>query len=220
MQMVVEGHEILKNSVELANDLRKSINEIPGLFCFGKEVLTKAGAYDFDPTKITVNCRNLGISGYTLEQILANEYKIQVELSDLYNILAVVTIGDTIESVSMLNFALQEISARFGLVDFIEDIMEMPRIPPRLMSPRDAFYGSTKQVVIEESVGEICAEIIMAYPPGIPIITQGEIITEEIVQYIKILKMSGLDVQGTEDPYVNYVKVIDVQVVSQIVPIA
>jgi len=220
MRMVVEGHEILKNSVELANDLRKSINEIPGLFCFGKEVLTKAGAYDFDPTKITVNCRNLGISGYTLEQILANEYKIQVELSDLYNILAVVTIGDTIESVSMLNFALQEISARFGLVDFIEDIMEMPRIPPRLMSPRDAFYGSTKQVVIEESVGEICAEIIMAYPPGIPIITQGEIITEEIVQYIKILKMSGLDVQGTEDPYVNYVKVIDVQVVSQIVPIA
>lgn len=220
MQMAIEGDVLLDKTIELANELRRDINTLAGLYCFGKEVLLKEGAFDFDPTKITINCRGLGISGHTLETILADEYRIQVELSDLYNVLAVITIGDSKESITKLMHALTEISERFGEVEYIENICTIPSIPPRVLSPRDAFYSKTVSLSLDESIGAISAEMVMAYPPGIPIICQGEIISEEIVQYIKMLKMTGLDVQGTEDLEVNFIRVIDEHKNYVIAPIA
>lgn len=220
MQMATEGEDLLTRAIELSHDLRRDINDLPGLYSFGKEVLLKEGAFDFDPTKITINCRGLGISGYTLERILADEFMIQVEMSDLYNILAVLTIGDDEVSTSKLLGALKEISERYGEVEYIESILNVPSIPPRVLSPRDALYSKTRSVALEESIGAISAEMVMAYPPGIPILCQGEIISEEIVQYIKMLKMSGLDVQGTEDTDVNNIRIIDEQRSYQFMPTA
>jgi len=220
MQMVKEGKWLLEQTVKLAHHLRYMINTIPGLYCFGEEVLSLKGAYGFDPTKITINSRGIGLSGYDLEKMLAENYKIQVELSDMYNVLAVVTIGDTEDSVSKLYNALKSISDEMKQVYYLERPIELPKIPLRTMSPREAYYSCSKRMPLDESVGEICAEMIMAYPPGIPIITQGEIISDEIIRYIKVLKMAGLDIQGTEDPDVNHIKVVEQAKVLKFVPTA
>lgn len=209
MQMATQGEALLNKALELADHARNTINNMPGLYCFGREVLELTGAFNFDPTKLTINCRGLGISGQRLEAVLAEKYKIQVEMSDLYNILAVLTIGDTIDSVTRLIDALQEISDGRTEVDYEEVLFPLPQIPPRVLLPRDAFYSKNRVVDFEDSVGLICAEVIMAYPPGIPIIYQGEVITEEIIKYVKLLKDTGLDVQGTEDPDVNHIRIID-----------
>ena len=66
--------------------------------------------------------------------------------------------------------------------------------------PREAFYSDKNTILFEESAGKICGEMIMAYPPGIPIITPGERITEEIIDYIKELKEAKLHIQGMADP--------------------
>ena len=61
---------------------------------------------------------------------------------------------------------------------------------------------------IRESVGHICGEFIMCYPPGIPILAPGERITSEIVDYIEFAKEKGCSLQGTEDLEANSLNVI------------
>ncbi len=209
MQMAVNGKELLDRTIDLAQYARKKINDIHGYYCFGEEVLKKPSAYAFDPTKITITCKDLGISGYELERILAEKYFIQPEMSDLYNILCVFSIGDTKESVDALINALDEISndecCKLGKKI---NIIDMPNIPQSVLTPRDAFNSTTVSIPLADSLGQISAEFLMAYPPGIPILCPGEIITKEIVDYVQELKNAKLYVQGTEDPEVNNIKVV------------
>jgi arginine/lysine/ornithine decarboxylase len=78
-----------------------------------------------------------------------------------------------------------------------------------IVRPRDAFYSPKRSVKLEEAVGEISGEMIMAYPPGIPVICPGERITHEVVEYVQALKEEETQLQGTEDPFINYIKVLD-----------
>lgn len=209
-QMAMEGKELLDKTIELAEYARERINKIQGFYCFGKEVLNKPSAYAFDPTKITITSKDLGLSGYEVERILAEKYFIQPEMSDLYNILCVFSLGDTKESVDALIKALEEISEEQSSKQDKKQIkiIEMPDIPQSVLSPRDAFNSKTVSIPLKDSLGQISAEFLMAYPPGIPILCPGEIITKEIVEYVQELKNANLYVQGTEDPEVNNIKVV------------
>lgn len=208
-QIAINGTELLDKSIELASYVRTEVNKIPGFYCFGEEVLGVDGAYSFDPTKITISCRDLGITGYDLDMILSNKYHIQMELSDLYNVLAVGSFGDTQEGMDKLLDALREISEDYyGEGKRLSDFLDIPEIPQQILLPRDAFYSDKVSVKISESVGMTSGEFLMAYPPGIPILCPGEVITQEIVDYVYELKRVGLYVQGTEDSEVEYIKVV------------
>ena len=76
------------------------------------------------------------------------------------------------------------------------------------MTPRQAFYGLKTPIKLEDSTGKVSGEFLMAYPPGIPILCPGEVITKEIIDYVNQLKTNGLHVQGTEDPEVEYIKIV------------
>lgn len=216
MQIATKGKELLDKAIDLAEYAREEINKIPGLYCFGKEVLTKKGAYAFDPTKLTICCRDLGITGYELDQILADKYHIQVEMSDLYNALAVGSFGDTREKIDSLLFALREISLEYsGILRKRCEVIDIPQIPDQVLSPREAFNSSKVSLPLDESAGQISGEFLLAYPPGIPVLCPGERITPEIINYVDEMKNAGLYVQGTEDPDVNYIKVLrDVEAIN------
>ena len=208
-QIALHGKELLEKTLELTNYARDEINKIPGFYCFGEEVLGKPGAYAFDSTKITITCRDLGITGYDLDMILSNKYHIQMELSDLYNVLAVGSFGDTNDSINKLLDALKEISDEyFGRGNKKSDFIDIPPIPEQIQNPREAFNSQKTSLLIKNSVGMISGEFLMAYPPGIPILCPGEKITQEIIDYVQRLKDTGLYVQGTEDPKVEYIKVV------------
>ena len=81
-QMAANGRALVEKAVDLAESLRRRINEIDGLFCFGREYMNGAGRFALDVTKLTVSVRSLGISGAQAEHILRHKYKIQCELSD------------------------------------------------------------------------------------------------------------------------------------------
>ena len=85
----------------------------------------------------------------------------------------------------------------------------MPSIPKQNKIPREAFNSRKRSVLIKESIGSTSGEFLLAYPPGIPILCPGEVITQEIVNYVQRLKDTGLYVQGTEDPNVEYIKIVD-----------
>ncbi|KAF5060716.1 aminotransferase class I/II-fold pyridoxal phosphate-dependent enzyme [Proteiniclasticum sp. QWL-01] len=208
-QIALEGKELLDQAIELAGYVRQEINKIPGFYCYGEELLGQPGVYAIDPTKICITCRDLGITGFDLDMILSNKYHIQMELSDLYNVLAVGSFGDTRENMDKLLDALREISKEYINENTRKaDFLDIPPIPKQVLIPREAFNGNKTSVPLKESVGEVSGEFLMAYPPGIPILCPGEVITEEIVNYVEDLKKTGLYVQGTEDPKVENILVV------------
>lgn len=208
-QIALNGKELLDKAINLANYAREEINKIPGFYCFGKEIIGNPGVFAIDPTKITITCRDLGITGFQLDMILSNKYHIQLELSDLYNGLAVGSFGDTKENIDALINALKEISQEYkNNENKKSDFIDIPAIPEQVQIPREAFNSEKVVLPLKDSRGRISGEFLLAYPPGIPVLCPGEIITEEIINYIQKLKDTGLYVQGTEDSEVNFIKVV------------
>jgi arginine decarboxylase len=123
-------------------------------------------------------------------------------------VLCVVTIGDTAESVRALVEALRQIASRFRPRDIREQRIVLPPIPELAYLPREAYYADTRKVPLTEAAGKIVAEMLMAYPPGIPLIAPGEILTQEIIDYVLGLKQQDAHIYGTEDPTAETIKVI------------
>lgn len=207
-QLAFEGKELINKSIKLSNYARDEINKIDGFYCFGEELKNNEGFFAFDPTKITINCRKLGMSGYELESTLASKYKVQLEMADAYNGLAVGSFGDTRESIDKLINALKDIRNNTEVKDVETFSINMPKIPLQAYSPREAFQARKKPILLKDSVNKVSGEFLLAYPPGIPVLCPGEIITQEIVDYIEYIKSIGLFVQGTEDPKIEYIRVI------------
>ncbi|MDG5789475.1 aminotransferase class I/II-fold pyridoxal phosphate-dependent enzyme [Evansella sp. AB-P1] len=210
--LVIHGKDQLTKTIKLAEATREKLNQIPGIYCPGKELLNEHAIYDMDPTKLTISIKNLGITGYEVEIWLRENYKIEVELSDLYNILCIITIGDTEEKTELLIEALRELS--FKQQTYIKEhqnekvSVHVPNIPTLSLSPRDAFYANTEVVPLKDSAGKISAEFVMVYPPGIPILIPGEIIDEDNLRYIAKNIEVGLPVQGPEDQTLKTIRVI------------
>lgn len=208
-QLALHGRELLERTIRLAEETRAEINNIPGLYCVGREILGGEATYALDPTKLTVHVSELGISGYQVEKWLRERYNIEVELSDLYNILLIFTPGDREEDAQLLIEALGKLSETFyNRGERVHIEVHLPKIPALALSPREAFYAETEKIPLRSAVGRIMAEFIMVYPPGIPILMPGEIISEENIRYIDENIASGLPVQGPEDPTLADVKVI------------
>jgi arginine decarboxylase len=209
-QLAIHGKELAERTLDLAKKARTAINEISGLYCFGEELLGEEATYDYDPTKLTIHVRHLGITGYDAENWLREYYNLEVELSDMYNILCLVTPGDDEESIGILLEALQVMSDAYHADsrEILEMVVKIPEIPHLALTPRDAFYGETELVSFRESAGRIIAEFIYVYPPGIPILLPGEVISQENIDYIVDHLEVGLPVKGPEDRSVTNVKVI------------
>ncbi len=207
-QLALRGREIMEEVLALASWLRSEISATTGYRLMDESIVGHYGCFDLDPTKITVNVTHLGMSGYQMEKLLRSEYKIQIELSDLYNVIFIVTLGDNKETVSQLIYALKDIAEKCSINKVLRFCPPLPAIPEIVVSPREAFYDETKKLLLQDSVGEISAESIMAYPPGIPLICPGERITKEIVDYVQVLKQENADLQGTEDISLNEIKVL------------
>ncbi len=210
-RLVTDGYELIDQAIELAEKTRKQINEITPLYCVGKEIIGTNATYDYDPTKLIISVHDLGITGYEAEIWLRKEANLEVELSDLYNILCIVTPGDNEETTSALVYALKDMVEAFQeAIGSNPEVVavHVPDIPVLAVSPRDAFYADTEVVPIKESAGRVIAEFIMVYPPGIPIYIPGEIITEENLTYIEENIEAGLPVQGPEDDELKTLRVI------------
>lgn len=209
-RLATEGQELIDKTIKLAQSMRKQINEIEHLYCVGEEILGSKATFGYDPTKLIISVKDLGISGFEVEKWLREKYNIEVELSDLYNILCIISPGDTEREANILVKALQELAdeCEHRIEKIVPLQVLLPDIPLLALTPRDAFYAETETIPFEESEGRIIAEFIMVYPPGIPIFIPGEIITKENLHYIRENLEVGLPVQGPEDDEIKTIRVI------------
>jgi arginine decarboxylase len=208
--LATKGLALLEDTIKKAEETRIKINQIDHLYCVGSEVLGTDAAVAMDPTKLLISVKELGISGYIAENWLRKKFNIEVELSDLYNILCIITLGDSFEDLNILVKALKELSAEFKYQADLNIVTSalLPEIPVLALTPRDAFYAETEVIPFQQSSGRISAEFVMVYPPGIPIFIPGEIITEENLVYTRKNIDAGLPVQGAEDEELNSIRVV------------
>lgn len=209
-QLATAGRDLIDRALNLAREVRLAINEMPGLYSFGKEILRPGTArHDHDPTKLSISTRGLGISGATAESLLREEFGVEVEMSDLYNVLCVVSLGVQDKDIHRLLAALDAVSRRYGPTRQAPEIeVSMPVIPVLALSPREAYFAKTETVPLDDARGRVSAESIMVYPPGIPIFLPGEVISGENLDYIRECKAAGLPVQGLDDQTQQLIRVV------------
>lgn len=209
--MQQKGEELLENIINACECLRGEISGTKGLYCLGNKDVGRSGIYDIDPTRITVNFRDMGINGIMAEQQLRSKFKLQVEMSDLYNIVAVCTVGDDASAIKKLSEALKAIAVNAKAKEG-KDLENTPnvysRIPQMKLLPGEAVYEQSEDILLSKSVGRICKEMIIPYPPGIPIIMPGEVITKEILEYASECLNKGIKINGTKDVSLKYICVI------------
>ncbi|MCH5186440.1 MAG: aminotransferase class I/II-fold pyridoxal phosphate-dependent enzyme [Oscillospiraceae bacterium] len=205
--LALNGNNIFAKVMDYAEYARKEINAAGGFYAFSREIINGKDVFDFDVTKLSIHTRNIGLAGIEVYDILRDDYGIQIEFGDIGNILAVISVGDRMFEIERLISSLSEIKRLYAKPS--AGMFEQEYINPDIvLTPQEAFYSQKKQVCIKESAGNICAEFVMCYPPGIPILAPGERITPEIIEYIGYAKDKGCFMTGTEDMKIERINVV------------
>lgn len=206
-RLALHGKEIFAKTVEMAEYARSEINSIGGYYAYSKELINGDSIYDFDISKLSIHTLPVGLAGIEVYDLLRDEYDIQIEFGDIGNILAYLSVGDRKQDIERLISALSEIRRRFGKSK--AGMLSQEYINPIVAeTPRKAFYADKISLPLDETSGKICTEFVMCYPPGIPILAPGELITDDIIKYIKYAKEKGCSMTGTEDINIEHLNVL------------
>lgn len=195
--LALNGQEIFSQVVTFTNYVRQELTSVGGYYVFGEDLINGDSIYAMDPTKLSIHTLEIGLAGIEVYDLLRDEYDIQIEFGDLGNILAYISVGDRERDIERLVSALVDIKRRFSKTK--RNLLRQEYIEPHVVySPQQAFYSKKCSVLLEDAIGKISTEFVMCYPPGIPIVAPGEMITEPIVQYIQYAKEKGCQLTGTE----------------------
>ena len=193
--MAKEGAALFAQAVADAEQLKDEINALPGLRVLDPVDDPRLAGHRRDPLRLVINVAGAGWTGYDAELLLRNNYKIEDELSDWFNIALVLSPRDDAAAKERLLAGLREVSAKpraaqASAIAEASDLLQ-PGVPPPAMTPREAALGPKQAVPLAESIGRVCAESIMFYPPGIPLLMPGEEVTAEIVAVCRSLLAGG-----------------------------
>lgn len=199
------GKELLQSLAEMVSEARQKLRAIPGVQVPGPEDFP---AGRFDPAKLVVLVAGTGASGVDIEQDLSRA-GISVELADQDTVVPLVTIADSPAAIARL-------------VDALSSAIERRRSRPRplrtapewhagaiaAMTPRDAFFADHVTVPAADAVGRVSAELVAPYPPGVPALVPGEIITAEALDSLRAAQKSGTRVAYAADPTLTTFQVV------------
>ena len=208
LRMVLDGgSELFAAYVEKLSGFRASVRDLKHLAVPDAEDFSGEEAYAFDPGKILIVTKN-GMSGQQLQETLLRDYALQMEMASGNYVVAMTSFMDTIEGFRRLSHALHAIDARMedmGKVAFSPK--DIYRHPEKQMEPYQAEEAAHGCIRLEEAAGQVSADYIYLYPPGIPMIVPGEILTEPMIQMVRQCQAVGLDVEGMpETDTINIVK--------------
>ena len=205
--LALRGESSFEKVTAMAEYARSEINGIGGYYAYGRELVNGNSIYDYDVTKLSVYTRDIGLAGIEVYDLLRDEYDIQIEFGDIGNILAYISIGDRIQDIERFVGALSDIKRLYA--KDTKGMLSNEYIAPRVVTtPQKAFYAKKESLPLRQTRGRVCSEFVMCYPPGIPILAPGVVVTEDIIDYIEYAKEKGCSMQGTEDPTVCRLNVL------------
>ncbi len=207
--LAMRGHKMISQAVEMAQNAREKINQLPGICCFGAEIKGTTAIAGFDATRLTISARELGLTGFALKERLFDQFSIDVELADFLNVLAIVTFANDPSEVDGLLAALQSISQEGPIGPPLRYTTKLPALPPARMTPREAHFAKWRKIPWQEARGCTTAEMIAPYPPGIPVVCPGDVITEDVFEFIEVYRKNGRHLQGPTDSKLNHLRIIE-----------
>lgn len=199
--MTNQGEEKLQKILSLIDEFIEKMKYVEGI-----DIFTGDENYKFDKTKIVINATKLGLRGSDLEKKLRNDYNIELEMSDLYYALAMVSVMNTKEDLDKLYLALKDISKSYSKGDFKKEENIIYIYPKKQMEIYEAFNEDSKFVNLDNSLGEISADYIIPYPPGVPILAPGEILSSDIIDYIKEIIEADIEILGIKENKISIIE--------------
>jgi arginine decarboxylase len=222
-QAVMEGYKLLSRTLDLAREIKQLINSTKVFRVLELEDLlppeVRADGIQLDPTKVTIDISGCGYTVEDLQKVLFERYNIQVEKSTFNTLTLLLTLGTTRSKVSRLYDALMRIAREGRPPRRLVQTPDIPAFTRLRFLPRDAYYcGGELMPVFDDKervnralAGRICADQIVPYPPGIPVLVPGQVVTSQIAEYLgnllrstKRMEMHGVVHEG----YVPCIRVL------------
>lgn len=212
-QLALEGGAMLDRTLALAASARRRLRAIPGVDIIDGERLDLP-PHRVDPTRLVIDVNGMGLTGFAAERILRDRFAIAPEMSDLLGLVCLITPSDSPATVDRL---VEAISALAG--------ERRPKLRPvssslrsaaaavapgrQELTPREAYFAGSRALPLPASVGHVAAEAIVPYPPGIPVLVPGEVISVEKAEYLQAAVAGGLHVRGAADSTLRTLRVVD-----------
>jgi lysine decarboxylase len=210
-----EGEPLFAKAVDDAKHLETAIDAMPGLKVFRASTDTRLVDHHQDPLRLVVNVSGSGWSGYEVERHLRTQFQVEDEMADWFNVVYVLSPHDDLAATGRLPAGLRSVAdasktgARTprlaGNAD--EAHMLQPPIPPLAMTPRNAALAEQTVVDLKRATGRTCAEMVMFYPPGIPLLMPGELVSQETLDVCRRLLAAGANPYAS-DPTFETIRVV------------
>ena len=175
-----------------------------------------------DPSRVLVSGTGAGLSGRRICDILRSEYQLEMEMEAPGYALAIMSIADAQEGFDRLTGVLKELDRRCAgsavmketadsesaAEDKPDMLSDTPQIKKGELTIARAWDAQTAKLPLEQSAGQLCAEFVYLYPPGIPLLVPGERITAQMCAYLISLRRQGFALQGQDDYRMEDIKVV------------
>jgi arginine decarboxylase len=211
--MAVHGKKRWTEVMRLFELVIEQLNAIGGISAITPDIASQRETVTgFDRTKIVIEVGDLGITGFEASDWLRENEKIAMELADYRRIVAVLSLGDTEATARRLVRGIRALvrwaskRRKKTKTDALPRLVELKT--KIVMTPRDAFFADAESVPLDKAVGRIAAELASPYPPGIPLMIPGEVITEAMVQYLREGKRLGMLIPDTADEKLKKLRVV------------
>jgi len=155
-----------------------------------------------DCTRIVALFDAYEVTGFEVAKILSDKYSIDVEMSTPTSIVLITTPSNTKEELDVFASATEEIILQFKKRTSSATTL-LPPCSDKLISPQKAFFADKTSKALQKSISRICADTVTVYPPGIPVLYPGSVITKEIVEYLSFALENNILVTGINDGNIN-----------------
>lgn len=203
------GIKLFSKYVNRLKICRNKLNEeLRNLKLIDNKAVNDNYIFDIDYSKIVIDCTETNMTGTQLDQVLRDDYNIQVELSGINHIIAMTSIADTKYGFKRLVKALIEIDNKLRKNNIVDNKYDIIYKTQSCYTPKKASTMSTTNILLLDSVGKVSGDFIIPFPPGIPLIIPGEVITRENINLINEYKKIGIEIMGIDNNYKN-INIID-----------
>jgi arginine decarboxylase len=210
-QMALHGEKLMSQTIDLSQIARTKIDRISGLSVVELDTATPGCKY-LDLTRLTVTVTGLNLTGFAADEILTERLGVVAELPSLRHLTFIISLGNIQADIDRLVAAFTELAANYPKDKYLE--LPSVDLPIQVLSklaitPRQADRSRHISVSIDDAVGKISAESICPYPPGIPVLIPGEIITIAALDYLGSIIDLGGEIVGASDPDLETIKIVD-----------
>ncbi|MEM9905915.1 MAG: aminotransferase class I/II-fold pyridoxal phosphate-dependent enzyme [Cyanobacteria bacterium P01_D01_bin.44] len=215
-QMANQGSALMARTLALSEQAIQALSQGASLRLLNQSDLPKG--FRLDPTRLTLDISSLGMTGFDADDLLNQQFRVTAELPTLTLLTFIISLGNTVSDIEQLVTAVEAL---------VQNPFDQPRISPKSkiqnpthyplptthhslppLSPRQAFFAPSKACPLADAAGQISAEAVCAYPPGIPTLMPGEAITEAAIAQLQMLQQAGANFTGNSDVSLKTLRVV------------